>query len=199
MKKKTEGKVSMVGDGVNDAIALTNADVSFAVANGTDIAYASSDIVLMSNSILDVSFMIDLSKKTMRIIKQNLFWALFYNALFIPVAAGAFYKTFNLSLNPMIGALTMSVSSIVVLSNALRINTVKKEEIKTMNKTVKIEGMMCEHCVKHVKDALSAIGGDPVVSLEEGTAVLANTALSNDQITSAIEDAGYEVKEILDE
>lgn len=199
MKKKTEGKVGMVGDGVNDAIALTNADVSFAVANGTDIAYASSDIVLMSNSILDVSFMIDLASKTMRIIKQNLFWALFYNALFIPVAAGVFYKSLNLSLNPMIGAVTMSVSSIVVLSNALRINTVKKEEIKTMNKTVKIEGMMCEHCVKHVKDALSAIGGDPVVSLEAGTAVLANTALSNEQITSAIEDAGYEVKEILDE
>ena len=199
MAKKNEGKVGMVGDGVNDAIALTNADVSFAVANGTDIAYASSDVVLMSNSILDVSFMIDLAKKTMRIIKQNLFWALFYNALFIPVAAGVFYKSLNLSLNPMIGAMTMSISSIVVLSNALRINTVKKEEIKTMNKTVKIEGMMCEHCVKHVSDALKAIGGDPVVSLEEGTAVLANTALNNEQITAAIEDAGYEVTEIIDE
>ena len=199
VQKKNEGRVGMVGDGVNDAIALTNADVSFAVANGTDIAYASSDVVLMSNSILDVSFMIDLAAKTMRIIKQNLFWALFYNALFIPVAAGVFYKSLNLSLNPMIGAITMSISSIVVLSNALRINTVKKEEIKTMNKTVKIEGMMCEHCVKHVKDALTAIGGDPVVSLEEGTAVLANTALSNEQITAAVEDAGYEVKEILDE
>ena len=199
MAKKNEGKVGMVGDGVNDAIALTNADVSFAVANGTDIAYASSDVVLMSNSILDVSFMIDLAKKTMRIIKQNLFWALFYNALFIPVAAGVFYKSLNLSLNPMIGAVTMSISSIVVLSNALRINTIKKEEIKTMNKTVKIEGMMCEHCVKHVSDALKAIGGDPVVSLEEGTAVLANTALNNEQITAAIEDAGYEVTEIIDE
>ena len=199
MAKKNEGKVGMVGDGVNDAIALTNADVSFAVANGTDIAYASSDVVLMSNSILDVSFMIDLAKKTMRIIKQNLFWALFYNALFIPVAAGVFYKSLNLSLNPMIGAMTMSISSIVVLSNALRINTVKKEEIKTMNKTVKIEGMMCEHCVKHVSDALKAIGGDPVVSLEEGTAILTNTALNNEQITAAIEDAGYEVTEIIDE
>ena len=124
IEKKNSGKVGMVGDGVNDAIALTNADVSFAVANGTDIAYASSDVVLMSNSILDVSFMIDLAAKTMRIIRQNLFWALFYNALFIPVAAGVFYKSFNLSLNPMIGAVTMSISSIVVLSNDLRINTV---------------------------------------------------------------------------
>ncbi|MBR3252083.1 MAG: metal-transporting ATPase, partial [Erysipelotrichaceae bacterium] len=199
MNKKKDGKVGMVGDGVNDAIALTNADVSFAVANGTDIAYASSDVVLMSNSILDVSFMIDLAKKTMKIIKQNLFWALFYNAIFIPVAAGVFYRSLNLSLNPMIGAMTMSISSIVVLSNALRINTVKKEEIKTMNKTVKIEGMMCEHCVKHVTDALKAIGGDPVVSLEKGTAVLTATALNNEQIISAIEDAGYEVNEIIDE
>ena len=199
MTKKKDGKVGMVGDGVNDAIALTNADVSFAVANGTDIAYASSDVVLMSNSILDVSFTIDLAKKSMRIIKQNLFWALFYNAIFIPVAAGVFYKSLNLSLNPMIGAMTMSISSIVVLSNALRINTVKKEEIKTMNKTVRIEGMMCEHCVKHVSDALKAIGGDPVVSLEEKTAVLTDTALNNEQITSAIEDAGYEVTEIIDE
>ena len=127
--KKQLGKVAMVGDGVNDAIALSSADVSFAVANGTDIAYASSDVVLMTNSILDVSFMYDLAKKTMKIIKQNLFWALFYNAIFIPVAAGVFYKPFGLSLNPMIGAITMSISSIFVLSNALRINTVKKEEI----------------------------------------------------------------------
>ena len=128
-EKKQYGKVAMVGDGVNDAIALSSADVSFAVSNGTDIAYASSDVVLMSNSILDVSFLYDLAKKTMKIIKQNLFWALFYNALFIPLAAGLFYKPFGLSLNPMIGAITMSISSIFVLSNALRINTVKKEEI----------------------------------------------------------------------
>ena len=198
-EKKESGKVGMVGDGVNDAIALSSADVSFSVANGTDIAYATSDVVLMSNSILDVSFLYDLAKKTMSVIRQNLFWALFYNAVFIPVAAGAFYKPFGLALNPMIGAATMSISSIFVLSNALRINTVKKEEIKTMNKTVKIDGMMCMHCVKHVSDALKEIGADAEVSLEEGTAVLKDTSISDDQIKEAVSNAGYEVIEIINE
>lgn len=128
LEKKKEGKVAMVGDGINDAIGLSSADVSFSVSNGSDIAYATSDVILMTNSILDVSFMIDLSRKTMRIIKQNLFWALFYNAIFIPVSAGLFYNSLGLSLNPMIGAFTMSISSIFVLSNALRINSVKKEK-----------------------------------------------------------------------
>ena len=198
-EKKEKGKVAMVGDGVNDAIALSSADVSFSVANGTDIAYATSDVVLMTNSILDVSFTYDLAKKTMKIIKQNLFWALFYNAIFIPVAAGVFYRSLGLALNPMIGAATMSVSSIFVLSNALRINNVKKEEIKTMNKTVTIDGMMCMNCVKHVSNALSSIGAEAQVSLEDGKAYLKNTALSDEQITKAIEDAGYEVTGIINE
>ncbi|MBR6232433.1 MAG: heavy metal translocating P-type ATPase, partial [Erysipelotrichaceae bacterium] len=198
-EKKEKGKVAMVGDGVNDAIALSSADVSFSVANGTDIAYATSDVVLMTNSILDVSFTYDLAKKTMKIIKQNLFWALFYNAIFIPVAAGVFYRSLGLALNPMIGAATMSVSSIFVLSNALRINNVKKEEIKTMNKTVTIDGMMCMNCVKHVSNALSSIGAEAQVSLEDGKAYLKNTALCDEQITKAIEDAGYEVTGIINE
>ncbi|MBQ5444263.1 MAG: copper-translocating P-type ATPase, partial [Erysipelotrichaceae bacterium] len=198
-EKKEKGKVAMVGDGVNDAIALSSADVSFSVANGTDIAYATSDVVLMTNSILDVSFTYDLAKKTMKIIKQNLFWALFYNAIFIPVAAGVFYRSLGLALNPMIGAAKMSVSSIFVLSNALRINNVKKEEIKTMNKTVTIDGMMCMNCVKHVSNALSSIGAEAQVSLEDGKAYLKNTALSDEQITKAIEDAGYEVTGIINE
>lgn len=199
IKKKEEGKVAMVGDGVNDAIALSSADVSFSVSNGTDIAYASSDVVLMSNSILDVSFLIDLAAKTMRIIKQNLFWALFYNAIFIPVAAGLFYNSFNLSLNPMIGAITMSISSIFVLSNALRINNVKKEEIKLMNKTVNIDGMMCNHCVNHVEEALKSLGADVKVSLEDNKAYLTNTALTDDQIKEAITNAGYTVTGITNE
>lgn len=135
----------------------------------------------------------------MTIIKQNLFWALFYNAVFIPVAAGAFYKSMGLALNPMIGAATMSVSSIFVLTNALRINQVKKEEIKTMNKTVVIDGMMCMHCVKHVTDALTSIGGNAEVSLEDGKAYLKDTALSDDQIKEAINNAGYTVTEIINE
>ena len=198
-EKKESGKTAMVGDGVNDAIALSAADVSFSVANGTDIAYATSDVVLMTNSILDVSFMVDLARKTMSVIRQNLFWALFYNALFIPLAAGAFYKPLGLSLNPMIGALTMSVSSIFVLSNALRINSVKKEEIKKMNKTVLIDGMMCMHCAAHVEEALKNLGADVRVSLEEGKAYLSDTALSNEQIREAVTDAGYTVTGILDE
>ena len=193
LDRKQYGKVAMVGDGVNDAIGLSSADVSFSVASGSDIAYASSDVVLMSNSILDVSFMIDLAAKSMRIIKQNLFWALFYNAIFIPVAAGVFYKPFNLSLNPMIGAITMSVSSIFVLTNALRINSVKKEDVKTMNKTVLIEGMMCQHCVAHVSKALQDLGADVKVSLEDKKAYLSNTSLQDEQIIKAVEDAGYEV------
>ena len=197
LEKKKDGIVGMAGDGVNDAIALSSSDVSFTMANATDIAYATSDIVLMSNSINDVNFVIDLSKKTMRIIKQNLFWALFYNAIFIPMAAGVLYKPFNISLNPMIGAATMCISSIFVLTNALRINSISKEEIKTMNKVVTIEGMMCVNCARHVKEALEALGAEVRVELEEKKAYLTNTSLSDDQIKLAIDQAGYTVTEIV--
>ena len=196
IEKKKDGFVAMAGDGVNDAIALSSADVSFTMANATDIAYATSDVVLMSNSINDVPFVIDLSKKTMRIIKQNLFWALFYNSIFIPLAAGLLYKPYNISLNPMIGAATMCVSSIFVLTNALRINSIKKEEIRIMNKVVTIEGMMCNNCAKHVEEALKALGAEVRVALDEKKAYLTNTSLSDDQIKLAIDQAGYTVIEI---
>jgi len=126
-EKQNKGLVGMVGDGINDAVALSSSDVSFSLSEGTDIANASSDISLLDNDLNGIVFLIDLSNKTMKIIKQNLFWALFYNAIFVPVAAGVLYMPFNLALNPMIGAFTMSLSSIIVITNALRIRKMKKE------------------------------------------------------------------------
>lgn len=128
LDSKENGITGMIGDGINDAIALTSSDIAFTLASGTDIANASGDISLLTNDLDDINFLIKLSRKTMHIIKQNLFWALGYNALFIPLAAGCFYEKFNLMLNPMIGSITMSISSIVVISNALRIAKIKKEK-----------------------------------------------------------------------
>lgn len=196
LEKKKEGIVGMVGDGVNDSIALSAADISISIKNASDIAFASSDVILMKNDLNDISFIYDLSVKTMRIIKQNLAWALFYNAICIPIAAGVFVNM-GLSLNPMIGSSTMWLSSMFVLANALRINKVKKEEIIFMNKTIKVEGMMCKNCVKHVKEALEALGCEVDVSLEDKAAYVKNTSLDDATLTSAIEDAGYEVKEII--
>lgn len=198
-KEKENGIVCMVGDGVNDAIALTNADVSITIKNSSDIASASSDVVLMKNDLNDISFLYDLGKKTMNVIKQNLIWALGYNAICIPLAAGVFYKSLNISLNPMIGSSAMWISSMFVLLNALRINTLNKKEAKLMNKTVYIEGMMCERCKKHVEDALKGLGLEAEVSLENNLAKIYNTSIDNDTITKAIEEKGYEVKEIKDE
>ena len=195
-KKKESGITAMVGDGINDAIALSSADVSFGIAAGSDIAYASSDVILIKNDLTDIPFLIEISTKTIRIIKENLFWALFYNAIFIPVAAGVFYYPFGLALNPMIGAFTMSISSIFVLSNALRIKKIKKEGIKHMDKIVKIEGMMCSHCQKHVKDALEKLHLDVEVSLEDKQAYIKNTDIDDELIKKAVADAGYEVTEI---
>ena len=199
LKEKKCGKVTMVGDGVNDSIALSSADVSISIKSSSDIASASSDVILMKNDLNDISFLYDLSKKTIRIIKENLIWALGYNAICIPIAAGVFYNSFNLKLNPMIGASAMWISSAFVLANALRINTIKKEEIKMENKVVIIEGMMCKNCVKHVKEALESLGVEVEVSLEEKKAYLKNTSLDDETIKGAIEDAGYEVKEIIHE
>lgn len=190
--------VAMVGDGINDAIALSSADVSFSLAGATDIAQASSDIVLMHNDLNDINFFIKLAKVTMRKIKLNLFWALFYNTLLIPIAAGTLYPSLNIKLSPMIGAIAMSISSIFVLINALSISNIKKEEI-FMNKTVTIDGMMCIHCQGKVEAALKALNLDAKVSHEEGKAWIYNTSIDNTIIKKAIEDAGFEVTEICDD
>lgn len=206
--KQKEGLVGMVGDGINDAIALASSDISFAISDGSDIAFESSDLILMKNDLLDIPFFIKLSAYTMRIIKQNLFWALFYNSLFIPIAAGAFYSAYGLKLNPMLGAIAMSCSSIFVLSNALRIRKFKKETVnvpvdkvikkeKEMEKIITIKGMMCPHCVKHVHDGLTKLGLTAEVSLEKGEARVTGE-VTDEKIRQTITDLGYEVTGIKD-
>ncbi|MCQ2574184.1 MAG: heavy metal translocating P-type ATPase [Treponema sp.] len=210
-KLKAEGVTCMTGDGINDAVALTEADVGIAIGTGTDVAVDAAQIVLMKDSLLDVPAAIRLSRKTLLNIKENLFWAFIYNTIGIPLAAGVFINLFGWKLNPMFGALAMSLSSFCVVTNALRLNLAKiynstgdkkirnkshKKEKSKMEKTLNITGMMCGHCEAHVKKALEAVAGvtEAVASHEKGTAVVTlSQEVSNDVLTAAVKDAGYEV------
>ena len=217
--QKTGKKVLMIGDGINDAPSLAKADIGMAIGHGTDVAIESSDVVLMRSDLLDVVSALELSKATIKNIKENLFWAFFYNTIGIPIAAGLLFPAFGIKLSPMFAAFAMSLSSVFVVNNALRLRRFKprglkkslnkgeaiseKENVKEENhiekneKTtkIKVEGMMCGHCEKRVADALEKTGKakNIVASHENSSVEFIDQGLSPEEIKNAIEDAGYKI------